>query len=95
MAMGFNAEYSIKEAAGADLNGAANTSLLSFYMPAGGILRRFGVVAEAAAGLLAPSVLKASYSTDGGQNFTDIGTLTVGSARARGVPVYRTLDIAG
>lgn len=81
------------ETSAVDLNQGSNTVLASFYMPAGGYVRRLGVVSEAAAGLLAPSVLNVAYSTDGGATFTSIGTLTSG-ARARAVPVYRNLEVA-
>lgn len=93
MARNFNAGYEQREIAAANFNQAANTVLLSFYLPTGGAVRRYGVVAEAAQGLLAASVLKMSYSTDGGATYTDLttSTLTPGT-RARGVPVQRSLN---
>lgn len=95
MARNFQAGYELREVAAANLNQAQNTVLHSFYLPGGGAVRRYGVVSEAAAGILAPTVLKLSYSVDGGANFTDLttSTLTPG-ARARGVPVYRNLNAA-
>jgi hypothetical protein len=75
--------------------------LAAVYFPAGGFIRRFGVVAEAAEGLLAPNELRLRRSTDGGANYTDISTddsganaeLDVVSARARGVPVYKDTGV--
>lgn len=93
MARGFQGAYELREVAAANLNQAANTVLLSFYLPGGGAVRRYGVVAEAAQGLLAACVLKMSYSVDGGATFTDFATSTLTSGlRARGVPAYRTLN---
>lgn len=101
MAMGLQGDYDLRDfpaaavAGAVNLNQAANTLLVSFYLLAGGYIRRLIVVAEAAAGLLAPGVLKLSYSLDGGATFVDVtgATLTHG-ARARGIPVYRNFDLA-
>lgn len=102
MAMGLQGGYELRDfpaAAGlgaVNFNQAANTVLVSFYLLAGGYVRRLIAVAEAAQGLLAASVLKLSYSTDGGATYTDVvgGTMTPGT-RARGVPVYRNFDVSG
>ncbi len=102
MAMGLNAQYRVDQVAGANLNQAEDTVLLSaIYFPAGGFIRRYGVVAEAAEGLLAPNELRLRSSTDGGATYADLATnddgtnaeLDVVSARARGVPVYKDVGI--
>lgn len=100
MAMGFNAQYERTQVAGADLNSATDTVLLSRYFPSGGFIRRLSVVAETSNGLLAPSELRISVSTDGGANYTNVtnddgsaAILDVASARARGVLVYKDLGI--
>lgn len=91
MAVGLLAGYRTEQLAAANLNQAANTVLLSFYTPALGMLvRRIWLVAEAAAGILAPCVLKLSYSIDGGATFVDVtGATVTPGARARGILVYR------
>ena len=88
MALGHLAGYQRIEASGVNLNQGSNAVHLSTYLDGGGVIRRVGVVSEASQGLLAPSVLAVRYSTDGGANFTELGTLTPG-AQSRGVPVYR------
>jgi len=93
MAIGLQAAYRNVQAS-ADTNGAGNTVLASVYTPpSGALVRRIWVISEVAAGLLSPTVIKASYSTDGGATYTDIGNLTTG-VRARGVLVYRNFTTA-
>lgn len=77
-----------------NLNQGSDTVLATFFVARKAVVRRYGVVSEASQGLLAPSVLNLSYSSDGGANQTAYGsgsTLAVGSARSRGVPVYRNV----
>lgn len=91
MAIGFNAEYEIVEVAGANLNQGSNAVHVNTYLAGGGVVRRFGVVAEATQGILASSVLALRVSYDGGATFTELATLTPG-ATARGIPVVNTLS---
>lgn len=97
-----NSQYLLAQAAGANLNQAEDTALLAaVYFPAGGFIRRYGVVSEAAEGLLAVNELRLRRSVDGGANYADIATsdngdnaeLDVASARARGVPVYKDVGV--
>lgn len=102
MAMNLIAGYSLAQAAAANLNQAEDTVLLAaIYFPAGGFLRRYSVVAEAAEGLLAVNELRIRSSVDGGATYVDRDTnddgsnavLDVASARARGVLVYKDVGI--
>jgi hypothetical protein len=88
MAMGFNAEYVIAQSAG-NVNLNSTSSQLEHFLRAGGNVRRAGVVAEAAEGLLAAMVLTLEFSVDGGANFTTIATLSPAGALARGVNFYK------
>jgi hypothetical protein len=91
MSLGLQAGYRIYEAS-SDTNAAG--VLVSGYLAGGSYVRRMGIVSEVAAGLLAPTVVKLSYSIDGGATFVDVtgATLTTG-VRARGVYLYRNLDL--
>jgi hypothetical protein len=51
-------ESQVAQALGVDLNSAADIALLTFVASKPISIQRFGVIANAAAGLLAPSVLK-------------------------------------
>lgn len=95
-------QFEIAQVAGANLNQAEDTVLLAaIFFPSGGFIRRYGVVAEAAEGLLAPNELRIRSSVDGGANYTDRSTddaggnaeLDVVAARARGVAVYKDTAI--
>ena len=102
MAMGFNAEYQRLVANSVDLDVAEDTVLLERYFPSGGVVRRYGVVADASEGLLAANELRlrvapatapqtpADVATDDGGN---VCSLDVVSARAAGVLVYVDLQL--
>jgi hypothetical protein len=97
-----NSQYSLAQVAAANLNQAEDTVLLAaIFFPAGGFIQRFGVVAEAAEGLLAPNELRLRSSVDGGATYVDRSTndagenaeLDVVAARARGVDVYKDVGM--
>ncbi|MGW8369298.1 MAG: hypothetical protein ACWGPN_11550 [Gammaproteobacteria bacterium] len=93
MSSGFNAEYRTEYSANTlNLNQAANTVLATFFFPRKARVRRYGVISEAAAGLLAPGALNLATSAAGGASFTEVSSsiLTHG-ARARGIGVTKTL----
>lgn len=92
--MDLAASYSLLQADGVNLNQGSNAVHISTVLPGGGLVRRLHVQADSANGLLAPSVLRVRKSGDGGASWTTVGDLTVGSARGRGVPVYRTFDVS-
>ena len=93
MSSGFNAEYRTEYSANTlNLNQAANTVLATFFLPRKARLRRYGVISEAAQGLLAPGVLNVATSPAGGATFTEVtGSLLAHGVRARGIGVYKTL----
>lgn len=76
----------------ADLNGAPNAVLHTYVFAKPGIVRRFGVVADGAPGLLAPMRLKLRRSPAATGTAADIpGTQLGGPARARGFGYVKTL----
>jgi len=76
-----------------NLNQGSNTVLATFFFPRKCTILRYGVVAEAAEGLLSPCILNMATVIAGGATATEVSNsnLVVGSARARGVPVYKDL----
>jgi len=95
MSIGHIAGYAQQHSANTlNLNQGSDTVLATFFFPRKATIRRYGIIAEAAEGLLAPSVLNLATVISGGATATAVGSgsnLTVGSARARGVPVYKDL----
>lgn len=97
-----NAAYDRQVQHSVDLNVAEDTVLLERYFPSGGVVRRYGVVADSANGLLAANELRlriapatapqtpVDVATDDGGN---ICSLDVASARVAGVPVYVDLKL--
>ena len=80
-------------AVAANLNQAANTALLTFTVTKPVEIRRFGVVADSANGLLAASVLKMRKLPAATGTAADVtgAVLTTGAVVARGFGIYRTL----
>ena len=81
-------------AASANLNGAANTALLTFVAAKPIAIHRFGVIAAAAEGLLSPMRLKCRITPAKTGTVADIagaGVLDPGGARARGIGVFKTV----
>jgi hypothetical protein len=97
MALNHMAGYRREIANSVNLNQAEDTVLLERYFPSGGVVRRYGVVADAAEGLLAANELRlriapatapqtpADVATDDGGN---VCSLDVVSNRVAGVLVY-------
>lgn len=97
MSTGLYGGYKRETANSVNLNQAEDTILLKRYFPSGGVVRRYGVVADSANGLLAVNELRlriapatapqtpADVATDDGGN---ICSLDVASARSAGVPIY-------
>lgn len=87
-------ESKVVYAAAANLNQAANTVLLTFIAMKPVMLQRHGVIADAAAGLLAPSELKLRLTPVATGVAADIAgsQLDTDVARARGVGVYKDLS---
>jgi len=77
-----------------DFNQAAGTALFTIYAAKPMRVQRFGVISEAAQGLLAAMRLRLRRGTGGGGTVADIAdtTLNPGGARARGVPVYKDME---
>lgn len=83
----------IEGAAAANLNQAQNTVLLTLRVFRPMIIRRFGVVADAAAGLLAPMDLKLRYIPGSTGTAADItGAVLNGAVKARGFGLVKTLE---
>lgn len=83
----------IAKAEAVNLNQAQNTALLTFTVIKPIRVQRFGVIADAAEGLLAANVLKlrqAPGETGTAADITD-ETLTVGAVIARGSGAYKTV----
>ena len=79
-------------AAAANLNQAQNTVLLTFKAVRPVRLHRFGVVADAAAGLLAPMDLKLRKTPVATGTAADIdGAVLNGAVKARGFGLVKTL----
>lgn len=93
MASGFNAEYRTEYSANnLNLNQGSNAVLASFFMPRKAVIRRYGVIAEAAQGLLAPGKLNLAVAVAGGASATEVPNSTLAhGARARGIAVYGNL----
>lgn len=93
MASGFNSEYVTEYSANnLNLNQGSDTVLASFFMPRKARIRRYGVIAEAAEGLLAPGVLNLAIAVAGGASATEVASSNLAhGARARGVAVYKDL----
>ena len=90
MAVGHIAGYQTQSSANnLNLNQGSDTVLASFFMPQPAVLRRYGVIAEAAEGLLAPGILNAAIAVAGGASATEIASSNLAhGARARGIGVY-------
>jgi len=90
-------ERQLTKVAGAlnqNLNSAQNTALLTFVAHKPIVLHRFGVMANAAAGILSPMRLKlrlTPVATGTAADISGVGNLNPGAARARGVGVYKTV----
>jgi len=77
---------------GQNLNAVANSNLLIFAVSKPIMIQRFAVISDAAAGLLAPMVLKLRITSIGVTS--DLGTdLLNGVALAQGLGIYK--DITG
>ncbi len=88
-----NRDSFVVGAQGVNLNQAANTVLLTFTAKKTAILRRYGVIADAAAGLLAPMDLKLRTVPIATGTAADIANTTLnGVARARGLGIVKTLS---
>jgi hypothetical protein len=80
-------------AANVNLNQAQNTALLTFKAVRTVRLHRFGVVADAAAGLLAPMDLKLRLTPVATGTAADIsGAVLNGAVKARGYGLVKTLS---
>ena len=82
-------------AANANLNQAENTVLLTYVASKPILLHRFGVVANAAQGLLAAMRLKmriVPVATGTAADITEAGVLNPGGAVARGLGVYKDVE---
>lgn len=102
MSINLQAGYVREVAHSQNLNQAEDTVLLERYFPSGGVVRRYGVVADASEGLLAANELRlrvapasapqtpVDVATDDGGN---IVSLDVASNRSAGVPVYVDLRL--
>lgn len=83
----------IEGTAAANLNQAQNTVLHTYRVFRPVIIRRFGVVADAAAGLLAPMDLKLRYIPGSTGTAADIsGAVLNGAVKARGFGLVKTLE---
>ena len=86
---GYRTEYSANNL---NLNQGSNTVLASFFAPRPMTVRRYGVIAEAAEGLLAPGKLNLAIAVAGGASATEVANSTMQpGARARGIAVYGNL----
>lgn len=87
-----NRDSFVLGAVGADLNQAANTVLYTFTANKPVVLRRFGVIADAAEGLLAASVLKLRLVPQATGVAADItGAVLNSVVTARGNGIIKTL----
>lgn len=102
MSKGLHAAYERIVANSQNLNQAEDTVFIERYFPAGGFVRRYGVVGDASEGLLAVNELRlrkapaTAPQTPVDVTADDAGVspdLDVASARSAGVLVYKTLGL--